>query len=190
MRRFFEKISRDYSPSCEPRRHFTLQAVSVLTARSGSSSPDSACHREALRRGFGRRTKALSPVAQLRRQQSSSMASRLSKARGSSHIAKPRGSPFRRRACLPGLCSFTHGVRYTGCWSPKVRCKFRPARQRKNAIAVSALNIRIDVDFSRDASDKYCSGIQRVARAHDTPLRTYDSSKLTLASAPRRTPDP
>lgn len=60
MRRFFEKISRDYSPFAILRAEKTLHSAgsSVLTARSGSSSPDSACHREALRRGFGRRTKA------------------------------------------------------------------------------------------------------------------------------------
>ena len=44
--------------SVSQRDTFTPQTVSALTARSRSSSPDSTCRREALRRGFGRRTKA------------------------------------------------------------------------------------------------------------------------------------
>jgi len=40
------------------KRYFAPQTISVLTARSESSSPDSTRRQEALRRRFGRRTKA------------------------------------------------------------------------------------------------------------------------------------
>lgn len=112
------------------------------------------------------------------------MTSRLSKARGE---ARPRIA-----ACLSaddGACR-DYVLSHTKPDTPDAgrrKCAVNPDRRgtvkEKCDCRERALNIRIGVDFSRDAGDKYCSGIQRWC-ARDTPLRTYDSSKLTLASVP------
>jgi len=134
------------------KRYFAPQ-ISVLMARSGSSSPDSTRRQEALRRRFGRRTKAPwhscgdSNLPQWPTDCRKPVEARTSRSR----------TAFSPTSVLPGSCSLTHEARHTGCWSPKVHRKSWPARQRKNAVSV--LNICIGVDFSRDASDKYCSGI-------------------------------
>ncbi|TGZ56392.1 hypothetical protein DBV15_09433 [Temnothorax longispinosus] len=104
----------------ESRSHSISQTVSALTARSRSSSSDSTRRREALRQGFGSRTKAQSrsaaaPVAIFLNDQPI--------VESPWKLAHRKAARPRRHSCLPRLCSFTYEARHPGCWSPKVRRK-------------------------------------------------------------------